>query len=75
MNYILNHNRRHRLFQYVVAAVAEVVGLVAAFAVELVLLQAAAVLLALRDVCPAGCPLAVALAVEFQSPAVSPPMM
>ena len=65
MNYILNHNRHHRLFQYVVAAVAEAVGLVAAFAVELALLQAAAVLLALRAVCSAGCPPVVALAVEL----------
>lgn len=75
MNYILNHNRRHRLFQYVVAAVAEAVGLVAAFAVELVLLQAAAVLLALPAVCPAGYLPVVALAVAFQFPVVFPPMM
>ena len=58
-----------------VSAVAEAVGLVAAFAVELVLLQAAVVLLALRDVCPAGCQLAVALAVAFQFPVVFLPMM
>ena len=75
MNYILNHNRRHRLFQYVVAAVAEAVGLVADFAVEPVLLQAAAVLLALRVVRPAGCQQAVALAVAFQFQVVFLPMM
>ena len=75
MNYILNHNRRHRLFQYVVSAVAEAVELVAGFVVELVLLQAAAALLALRAVCPVGCHPVVALAVAFQFPVVLPPMM
>ena len=74
-NCILNRNHHRRLFQYAVLAVlAEDAGLVAALAVELALLQVAAVLPVLRVACPDGYLLAEAspLVLAFQLPAAFP---